>query len=64
MLLILILGRSIHTLYKVKTEALVVVNKGVGLEVIADKLSAWSCLEIRMQDKIKTERHNKSLGGV
>jgi hypothetical protein len=46
-----ILGRSIHAIKK-NTEALVVAIKEIGLEVNAE--SAWSCLEIRMQDKITT----------
>ena len=45
-----ILGGSIHTL-KENEEALVAANREIGLEVSADK-STWSCLEIRMQDKI------------
>jgi len=32
--------------------ALVVANKDIRLEVIADKLRTWSCLEIRMQVKV------------
>jgi hypothetical protein len=37
---------------KEKAEALVVASKKVGVEVNADKLSTWSCLEIRMQDEV------------
>jgi hypothetical protein len=50
-----ILGVSIHAINK-NTEALVVASKEIGLEVNAEKtkLSTWSCLEIRMQDKITT----------
>ena len=58
------MGRAYILCIKSNTETLVVINKEVGLEVSADKLSAWSCLEIRVQDKIKTERHSKSLGEV
>jgi hypothetical protein len=47
-----ILGRSIHTIKK-NTEALVVASKEIGIEVNADKFSAWSCLEIRMQDEVR-----------
>ena len=44
------LGGSIHTLRE-NAEALVAATRKIGLEVIADKLSTWSCLEIRMQDE-------------
>jgi len=44
-----ILGRSVPTIQK-NTETLVVACKEIGLQVI--KLSAWSCLEIRMQDEV------------
>ena len=44
-----ILGGSIHTL-KENAEALVAAARQIGLEVSADKMSTWSCLEIRMQD--------------
>ena len=46
-----ILGGSVRTIKK-KTEALVVVSKETGLEVNAEKLSTWSCHEIRMQDEV------------
>ena len=46
-----ILGGSVPTV-KENTEALVVASKEIGLEVNADKLSTWSCLEIRMHDKV------------
>ena len=36
--------------------ALIVFSKEIGLEVNADKLSTWSCLEIRMQDKITVRK--------
>jgi hypothetical protein len=38
-----ILGRSVHTVEK-NTEDLFVAVKEIGLEVIAGKLSTWSCL--------------------
>jgi len=44
-----ILGGSIHTI-KENTEALVVVSKETGLEILI-KLSTRSCFKIRMQDK-------------
>jgi len=44
-----ILGGSIHTL-KENEEAFVAATRETGLEVRADKLNKWSCLEIRMQD--------------
>ena len=46
-----ILGGSVHTV-KENAEALIVASKEIGLEVNADKLSSWSCLEIRMQDEV------------
>ena len=45
------LGGSVATV-KENREALVVASKETGLEVNADKISIWSCLEIRMQDKV------------
>jgi hypothetical protein len=50
-----ILGGSIpvHTVKK-NTETLIVASKEAGLEVNADRLSTWSCLEIRMQDEVTT----------
>jgi hypothetical protein len=47
-----ILGGSVHAIKK-NTEALVVASKEIGLEVNAEKIT-WSCLAIRMQDKITT----------
>ena len=44
-----ILGGSIHTL-KENAETLVAATREIGLEVSADKMSTWSCIEIRMQD--------------
>jgi hypothetical protein len=44
-----ILGGSVHTI-KENAEALIVASK-TGLE-LQIKLSTWSCLEIRMQDKV------------
>jgi len=41
---------SVHTI-KENAEALIVASKEVGLEV-NDKLSSWSCFEIRMQDEV------------
>jgi len=46
-----ILGGSIHTL-KENAETLVAATMEIVLEVNADKLSTWSCLEIRMQDEL------------
>jgi hypothetical protein len=48
-----ILGRSIHTRKK-NTEALVFANKGIRLEVNADKTKycTWLHLEIRMQNEV------------
>jgi hypothetical protein len=50
-----ILGGSIHTIRK-NTEALLIASKEIGLEVMLRKLSIWSCLEIRTQDKLDTYR--------
>jgi len=44
-------GGSVYII-KENTEALIVASKDTGLEVTADKLSTWSHLEIRMQDKV------------
>ena len=46
-----ILGGSVHTVKK-NAEALIVASKEIGLEMLI-KLSTWSCLEIRMQDKVR-----------
>ena len=46
-----ILGRTVHTIKK-SPEALVVASKEIGREVDSEKLSTWSCLEIRMQEKV------------
>jgi len=46
-----ILGGSLYTVKK-NTEYLVVVSEEIGLELNVDNLSTWSCLEIRMQDKV------------
>jgi hypothetical protein len=46
-----ILDGSVHTIKKIK-EDLLVGNKETGLEVNADKTSTWSCLKVRMQDKV------------
>jgi len=45
-----IMGRSVHTVRK-NTEASVVASKEISLEVNAKK-TAWSCLEIKMQDEV------------
>ena len=50
-----IMGGSIHTIKK-NTDALVAASKEMGLEVNADKISTWSCLQIRMQDKVIIQR--------
>jgi len=44
-------GRSIYIIQE-NAEALTGASKVTRLEVTADKLSTWSCLEIRMQDKV------------
>jgi len=46
-----ILRGGVHTI-KEKAEALVVASKESGVEVNADKLSTWPCLEIRMQVEV------------
>jgi len=46
-----ILGGSVHTIKKI-AKALVVASKEIGLEVMLIKLSTWSCLEVRMLDKV------------
>jgi len=46
-----ILGSSVHTIKK-KAEVLAVAIKEIGLEVNAEKLSTWSCLDIKMQDEV------------
>jgi hypothetical protein len=48
-------GGSVHTIKK-NTETLVLASKETGLDVNADKISAWSCLEIRMQDEFTLRR--------
>ena len=47
-----ILGGSVHTV-KEKAEALKMASKETGREVNVDKLSTWSCHEIRMEDEIR-----------
>jgi hypothetical protein len=47
------LGGSIHSIKK-NAEDLVIASKEIDLEVNAEKLSTWSCLEIKMQDKRTT----------
>jgi len=48
-----ILGGSVHTV-KENAEALVEVSMETGQEINADKsmYSTWSCVNIRMQDKV------------
>jgi len=46
-----ILGNSVHTI-KENAEVLLIGRKKNGLEVNAEKISALSCLEIRMQDEV------------
>ena len=46
-----ILGGSVYTVKK-NTESLVVVSEETELELNVGNLSTWSCLEIRMQDKV------------
>ena len=50
-----ILGGNVHTIKK-DAEALAVASKETEIEVNADKISTWSCLEIRMQDKVVVYR--------
>ena len=50
-----ILGGNVHTIKK-DAEALAVASKETEIEVNADKISTWSCLEIRMQDKFVVYR--------
>jgi len=45
-----IFDRSVHTIKN--TEALVAASKENGLKVMLIRLSMWSCLEIRMHDKV------------
>jgi hypothetical protein len=56
------MGGRVHTIKK-NTKALVVASKKSGLQVNADKLSTWSCLEIRMQDEV-TRVDNSSFESV
>ena len=53
MMLIYVLGGSVHTVKK-NTEALLFACMDTGLEVYAKRLSTLSCLEIRMQDEVTT----------
>ena len=50
-------GGIVHTVKK-NMETLVVAIKEIGLEVNADNLSSWSCLEIRVRDEV----HNIKTG--
>jgi len=45
-----ILGRNLRT-KKENADASIVASKESGLDVNGDKLSTWSCFEIRMQDE-------------
>ena len=47
-----ILRGSIHTL-KENAEAVVAATGEIGLEVRAEKLSTWSCIEIRVLDEFR-----------
>ena len=47
-----ILAGSIHTV-KENAEALVAASREIGLEVVLIKLSAWPCLESRMQEEFR-----------
>jgi len=49
------MGGSVHTV-KRDVQASVVARKENGLEVNADKLSTWSYLEIRTQEKATIQR--------
>ena len=49
-----ILGGRVHTIER-NTEAVVVASKEIGGGE-ADKLSTWSCVEIRLQDDITIQR--------
>jgi hypothetical protein len=49
------LGGRIHTIRK-NTEVLLIASKEIGSEWMLRKLSIWSCLEIRTQDKMGTYR--------
>jgi hypothetical protein len=46
-----ILGGSLHSL-KENAEALVAATRESGIEVSADNLITWSCLETRMQNEV------------
>ena len=46
-----ILGGSACTTMK-NAEAVVIASEDIGLEVNADKLRKWSCLEFRMQGEV------------
>jgi len=46
-----ILGRSVHSIRK-RAEATVIASKKMGLELNADKISTWSCHEIRVQNEV------------
>jgi hypothetical protein len=50
-----ILGGSIRTIRK-NREALIIASKEIGLEVNVEKTKYMACLEVRMQDKMGTNR--------
>jgi hypothetical protein len=56
-----ILEGIINTIKK-NAEAFLVASKETGLEVNADKISTWSCLEIRMLDSHGTKTDNSYQG--
>jgi len=43
---------------------IVAASKEIGLEVNADELSKWSCLEIRGQEEVTVKTDNSSFGKV
>jgi hypothetical protein len=45
------LGGNVRTVTRNK-ESSVAASKETGLEMNADRLGTWSCLEIRMQDQV------------
>jgi len=62
-LLFMLLG-FMRSYYKKKQEALAVGSKGIGLEVDGEKLSTWSCLEIRMRDEVNIKIDNSTFERV
>jgi len=45
------LGGKMHTAREI-AEILIKTSRDSGVEVNADKLSTWPCIEIRMQDEV------------